>query len=338
MKNKEKGITLIALIITIIVMLILVGVTINIDLNGGLFQKAKSAADGTQKQAEKEELMAAAFGTVDTKGDLQIKKSALESVLSQGWEIDDENTITDSNNQKWYPCTSPKGNIYYLNAKTGEIVDKKPSGNIGNLIPTPNELAGTYFVVGNPPERQGSLTIDFDINSQLILNNNSEDALPPEYYTITENSIIITPPEGEEMVFPCFKTSNTGIVFIMNGIVFAKNGTTNFFTSNLSSDFSGKTYAADLNAYDDAEKIVFGSTSFDLYTEEKGDWSNENILHGTCGMLGNNVLIILNSSDLHGTYNARLLTPSNGNATLTSETNLGDGNIDVYYIYNLSNE
>lgn len=46
MKNKfseNKGITLIALIITIIVMLILVGVTVNIALNGGLFDVTKKA-------------------------------------------------------------------------------------------------------------------------------------------------------------------------------------------------------------------------------------------------------------------------------------------------------
>ena len=128
-KTNQKGITLIALIITIIVMLILVGVTINVALNGGLFQKAKVAADGTQKQAEKEELMAAAFGTVDTKGDLQITKIALESVLSQGWEIDDENTFTDNNNQIWYTCTSPKGNTYYLNTTTGEIKETEPTSN-----------------------------------------------------------------------------------------------------------------------------------------------------------------------------------------------------------------
>ena len=40
MKN-QKGITLIALIITIIVMLILVAVTISVVLNGGLFEKAE---------------------------------------------------------------------------------------------------------------------------------------------------------------------------------------------------------------------------------------------------------------------------------------------------------
>lgn len=46
--RSQKGITLIALVITIIVMLILVGVTITMAVNGGLFNYAKEAAEGTK--------------------------------------------------------------------------------------------------------------------------------------------------------------------------------------------------------------------------------------------------------------------------------------------------
>ena len=52
--KKNKGITLIALVITIIVMLILVGVTISMAINGGLFSKAGEAA-GTVNNALIEE-------------------------------------------------------------------------------------------------------------------------------------------------------------------------------------------------------------------------------------------------------------------------------------------
>ena len=45
-KKNDKGITLIALIITIIVMLLLVGVTLNVALQGGLFGNAKEASLG----------------------------------------------------------------------------------------------------------------------------------------------------------------------------------------------------------------------------------------------------------------------------------------------------
>ena len=45
--KEQKGITLVALVITIIVMLILVGVSITVALNGGLFTNAKDAANNT---------------------------------------------------------------------------------------------------------------------------------------------------------------------------------------------------------------------------------------------------------------------------------------------------
>ena len=56
-KKTKDGITLIALIITIIVMLILVGVTINVAMQGGIFEKAKTASYNTAFEAEKESLI-----------------------------------------------------------------------------------------------------------------------------------------------------------------------------------------------------------------------------------------------------------------------------------------
>ena len=58
MKNikRNKGITLIALIITIIIMLILAGVTINIAINGGLFTQAQTAVEETKRKAYEEQV------------------------------------------------------------------------------------------------------------------------------------------------------------------------------------------------------------------------------------------------------------------------------------------
>ena len=50
----QKGITLVALVITIIVMLILVGVSVTVAINGGLFTKAKEGATNTQVAANAE--------------------------------------------------------------------------------------------------------------------------------------------------------------------------------------------------------------------------------------------------------------------------------------------
>ncbi len=54
-KLKEKGITLIALVVTIIILLILAGVTLNMAMSGnGLFSKARNAADKYKKAQEDE--------------------------------------------------------------------------------------------------------------------------------------------------------------------------------------------------------------------------------------------------------------------------------------------
>lgn len=52
--REEKGITLVALVITIIVMLILVAVSVTVALNGNLFGKASTGASETNNQAEQE--------------------------------------------------------------------------------------------------------------------------------------------------------------------------------------------------------------------------------------------------------------------------------------------
>ena len=73
----QRCITLIALIITIIVMLILVGVTVTVSLNGGLFTTAKNATNQTQLELDKEQLLEIALGAMDNEGNIdpeEIKK------------------------------------------------------------------------------------------------------------------------------------------------------------------------------------------------------------------------------------------------------------------------
>lgn len=64
---KQKGITLIALVITIIIMLILVAVTIKVAIDGGLIEKAKEGETKTKIEAEKERLLDIAMGQYDEK-------------------------------------------------------------------------------------------------------------------------------------------------------------------------------------------------------------------------------------------------------------------------------
>ena len=55
--NNSKGITLIALVITIILLLILAGVTLSIVFNGGLIEKSQTAVDTYSEEQAKEKLV-----------------------------------------------------------------------------------------------------------------------------------------------------------------------------------------------------------------------------------------------------------------------------------------
>ena len=136
MYKNQKGITLIALIITIIIMIILVSVTINVALNGGLFEKAKIAAEQTQKEAEKEELLSGVFGTINSRGIVDI-----EELTISGWTKG--TAKQDSENKTYYEFTSRSGNKFYVYDITGKILDIEPTSN-PNPEPGPEPEAQTW--------------------------------------------------------------------------------------------------------------------------------------------------------------------------------------------------
>ena len=80
MKNTNKGITLIALVITIIVILILVAVIINMAVNGGLFGYAGNAAKGTKEAIKEEQGLGSLQNGMTT--DELIEKYTSESVTN----------------------------------------------------------------------------------------------------------------------------------------------------------------------------------------------------------------------------------------------------------------
>lgn len=88
MKN-ERGITLIALIITIIVMLILVAVTVTVALEGGLFDNAKEAVEKTEPQAIYEIIVSAM--ELDANGDIDIASTTTGAIATLSKEYDDAN-------------------------------------------------------------------------------------------------------------------------------------------------------------------------------------------------------------------------------------------------------
>ena len=70
-KKRDNGITLIALVVTIVVLLILAGVSISLIVdNNGVIQKSKEARTQTKEAKEKEEITLAVAGSYGDNGEI----------------------------------------------------------------------------------------------------------------------------------------------------------------------------------------------------------------------------------------------------------------------------
>ena len=161
--KKEKGITLIALIITIIVMLILVAVTINVALNGGLFEKAKTASDGTQKEADREALISAVIGTLNDDGTVNLIN--LQSHLPEGF-VYSNGIYTSRDSGKQYTVDLDTGRVQEYT----ETDETNAWYNLG--LTSPNVQYGVTYTrtTGN----DGASSIIFYANGTLAFEGGNE--------------------------------------------------------------------------------------------------------------------------------------------------------------------
>ena len=107
MKNKkQKGITLIALIITIVILLILAAVTIDVAIDGKLFDTAKDAVDRTNDRVAEEQ------GTIDE--------------LMNEWDKLQENTEENPNTNTGGENNNTSGEGNNNTGDGGEIIDNTP--------------------------------------------------------------------------------------------------------------------------------------------------------------------------------------------------------------------
>ncbi len=210
----DKGITLIALIITIIVMLILVGVTVSVALNGGLFNTAKDAANQTQIEVDREELLSAVVAAFKTDGTVDFSK-----LPPSGW------TGSDGT------YTSLKGNTFTV-TENGEITHIKE----GEKPAYKTEIAGLAEGVSVVPydELTGDIKTAVDDGKiQTVLketiNGTETIAVVPTGFEIStvdgENSIsggLVIKDGANEFVFiPCtdsYTEDNLGPLTVIESI------------------------------------------------------------------------------------------------------------------------
>ena len=132
--RQNKGITLIALVITIIVMLILVAVTINMAVNGGLFDYAGKAVGETQNAIDKEQELGSGkitigettYNSIDEYIDGTNEKTYVEiTALSvgdyiSGYPVEYEN-VSSYDTDSYYPADKFE-NKWRVLSTTGGVV------------------------------------------------------------------------------------------------------------------------------------------------------------------------------------------------------------------------
>ena len=133
-KKDNNGITLIALVITIIVLLILAGVTIATLMgDNGILTKATEARDKTKVAEEEEKVKLAVSGARIKDNGEDIRQESLESELSNYFADEDYDVAVSSNEagEEGYLVTvtenNPEGNQYFVSKDGNTSVQEKAS-------------------------------------------------------------------------------------------------------------------------------------------------------------------------------------------------------------------
>ena len=178
MKTKEmKGITLVALVITIVVLLILAGVSINTVLgDDGIIKKAKEAAEATKRASAEEEMNRLVLEYQLAKSD-ETLESFLQEKVTEG-RIDG---VTDNGDGTITITKKVEGKDYTITVK--KPVAPTPSVKVG-AIRVVSDSTGAGSSLGEASTRKGT-TLYIMIESTI--SGGTTTVSPQVPYAVTEN-------------------------------------------------------------------------------------------------------------------------------------------------------
>ena len=251
MKTKEmKGITLITLVITIVVLMILAGVSINTVLgDDGIIKKAKEAATATKQASAEEEMNRLVLEYQLAKND-ETLESFLQEKVTEG-RIDG---VTDNGDGTITITKKVEGKDYTITVK--KPVAPTPSVKVG-AIRVVSDSTGAGSSLGEASTRKGT-TLYIMIESTI--SGGTTTVSPEVPYAVTENGT--------------YKFTVTGIV---NGTTYTKevSVTVNQFKNSILEDINIKIGDSVNYTYDPA------SSSYTLESKYSGYSSNQTIAQTT---------------------------------------------------------
>ena len=251
MKTKEmKGITLVALVITIVVLLILAGVSINTVLgDDGIIKKAKEAAEATKRASAEEEMNRLVLEYQIASND-ETLKSFLQEKVTEG-RIDG---VTDNGDGTITITKKVEGKDYTITVK--KPAASTPSVKVG-AIRVVSDSTGAGSSLGEASTRKGT-TLYIMIESTI--SGGTTTVSPEVPYAVTENGT--------------YKFTVTGTV---NGTAYTKevSVTVNQFKNSILEDINIKIGDSVNYTYDTA------SSSYTLESKYSGYSSNQTIAQTT---------------------------------------------------------
>ena len=253
MKTKEmKGITLITLVITIVVLMILAGVSINTVLgDDGIIKKAKEAAETTKRASAEEEMNRLVLEYQLAKND-ETLESFLQEKVTEG-RIDG---VTDNGDGTITITKKVEGKDYTITVK--KPVAPTPSVKVG-AIRVVSDSTGAGSSLGEASTRKGT-TLYIMIESTI--SGGTTTVSPQVPYAVTENGT--------------YKFTVTGTV---NGTAYTKevSVTVNQFKNSILEDINIKIGDYVNYTYD----IDSASSSYTLESKYSGYSSNQTIAQTT---------------------------------------------------------
>ena len=236
MKTKEmKGITLVALVITIVVLLILAGVSINTVLgDDGIIKKAKEAAEATKRASAEEEMNRLVLEYQLASND-ETLESFLQEKVTEG-RIDE---VTDNGDGTITITKKLEGKDYTITVK--KPAASTPSVKVGT-IRVVSDSTGAGSSLGEASTRKGT-TLYIMIESTI--SGGTTTVSPQVPYAVTENGT--------------YKFTVTGTV---NGTTYTKevSVTVNQFKNSILEDINIKIGDSVNYTYDSAGSYSLSST------------------------------------------------------------------------------
>lgn len=210
--KNSKGITLIALIITIIVMLVLVGVTVTTAINGNLFDKTKYASKETKIKAYMEELQGAVVAAYDVATD-KIDKTELSNNLGAEWTVKGEDTFRciNAKEEKIAFIVTQEGEITYIE-RVKALEDDNDPLTIGAI----EDLVDLSIAVNGGTTYEGetiTLLISLDFNDEYSYRTKNPETT--KYVDKSGNEVDIN---GNGTVEPIMTELTTGLGFMPIGL------------------------------------------------------------------------------------------------------------------------